>query len=153
VKLVHSLFNSSTVMTFSVFEGHSLIGSYFKYAISYLWHIAWSLCIAELLVSNSPKVRFSHLLKYQCRHVPDKICTQKNFIQDLGVRQKSTVCPWTKIAFCTSVPDIAFGTYWLWHSGNATANPISVLFWHWLTWIVLHVHLAKIDNIMVHVWQ
>jgi len=42
---------ADVVMALSVLEAHSPIVSLFKCDISYLWHVAWALCICRLLVS------------------------------------------------------------------------------------------------------
>jgi len=43
---------AAVVMTLSVLEGNFLIASLFKYNISYLWHVAWSLCVCRASCSN-----------------------------------------------------------------------------------------------------
>jgi len=47
---------AAIVMTLSVLEGHSTIAELFKCDISYLWHVARSLCICRASSCSSADI-------------------------------------------------------------------------------------------------
>jgi len=63
---------AAVVMTLSVLEDHSSIASLLKYNFSYLWHIAWSLCICRascfvdmaLIITDLPLEVIVHILSF-----------------------------------------------------------------------------------------